>query len=167
MSVIKSHLLVNAETVDVIDMLECYNWPAHTKFIKDGKVFLMDNQLQEGGFEDQVTGIAMFLARSCPGKMFSVVAKLHSEENYYIEKIVVECDGSQLTVNIQLEDQMFKTEKKCVRCEHSLEDVYSDTRFVCPHCQAVYKHTDEGNPFDADYVFGSEEFTYTIPHEHI
>ncbi len=167
MSVIKSRLIVNAESTDVIDMLERYNWPASTKFIKDGKAFIMDNQLTEGGFEDNVTGIAMFLARQCAGKQFYMVAELHNVENHYIEKIVVECDGSKLTVNLKIEDQMFKTDKKCLRCEHSLEEVYSAAGFTCPYCQAVYKHTDEGNPFDADYVFGSEEFTYTIPPEHI
>ena len=164
---LKTRLYVNAEYQETLDTAERYPWPAHTKLTRDAKVLIADIPIQEKSFEDIVTGVAMHTAHYCPGKLFDVLADLRDESNYYVEKIVAAYDKSQLTVHISIEDLMFIGEKKCVNCGQSLDDVYNDEEFKCPHCKAVYKHKDAGNPFDADYVFGSEEFTYSIPPEHI
>lgn len=164
---VKTKLLVNAESEKAIDTLLYYKWPRGTKFIKDGKVFILESQLDEGGFEDIVTGIALHVAKQCPGVQFFVLAELHNIDNYYIEKIVVESDGCDLVVNVSLKDQMFTSGKKCVRCGQILNSVYNDTEFTCPKCKALYKSNKAENPMRADYNFGEESATYTIPREEI
>lgn len=164
---LNTRLYVNAELQETIDAAESYHWPAHTKLTRDVKVLIADVPIHDVSFEDMVTGVAVHTAHYCPGKLFDVSAELRDNENWYIEKITAEYDKTNLTVHISLEDTMFHDAKVCVDCGHSLQDVYNEEGFVCPQCKAIYKHKDAGNPFDAQYVFGSEDFTYTIPAEHI
>lgn len=168
---ITSEITIKCTNKNQLTALGSFIWPAGVKLGRMIPVSTTQTKLEncftEGGFEDEATGIAMHIAREYPGKPFQMEAELQNPDNYYIEKIAVQYDGYKLTVNLRIEDQMFKNEKKCLRCENSLETTFHEEGFVCPHCKAIYKPTDAGNPFDADYVFGSEEFTYGIPQEHI
>ncbi len=167
---ITSFVTIQCTNEKQITALKNYRWATHCPtptMLQDGLRVTMKNGLQEGGFENDITGVAIHFVRQCPGVPFTIAAWLDNPESYYRETLDIESNGCDIIVKLATSDTIFTHRKTCIDCGASLESVYNAAGFQCPNCGSTYLPTGHPDERHADQVFGSASCTYSIPQHEI